>query len=370
MALSSQHMADAYAEKHAGTVTRELPPRSAQSLYGTVIDHRFIVGARIGEGRTGEVFEIEAPKDNHLPALVLKTLKPDFAQNPEYTWRLRQEAWVGTHVKASGIAKTVAYGEHIEDPISQTASHALPYVVLERVFGESLLSYHWRQPFDWTNAIFLVRRLAEVLHPVHVAGIVHRDIKPEHIYLEPTGDQIQLHLIDFGVCTSPYASLSDRKREQGRVYGTPSYSSPEQATGEPNVDERADIFALGVVLFELITGRVPFTGNRAELVLQRIASEDAPRVGLMVQEVPRAVDHIVAKCLSRRKEQRFQTTASLIEALMTLEHSFQIDGASMARHISRRLHSDHKPTLHKRDTLGIAALCIGDTSTTWVGVAA
>ena len=120
-----------------------------------------------------------------------------------------------------------------------------------------------------------------MLHSVHRHGYVHRDIKPEHILLNrgPYGE-LDLHLLDFGVCAADTAPADERGRERGRVYGTPSYASPEQASGNPFVDARADLFSVGVTMFEALTGKLPFTGPDVTAVLRRIIREDAPSLRL------------------------------------------------------------------------------------------
>jgi serine/threonine-protein kinase len=151
---------------------------------------------------------------------------------------------------------------------------------------------------------------------VHSRGYVHRDVKPEHILLDRNaGGTLDVTLLDFGVCASDYAPREERERESGRVYGTPTYVSPEQASGNPDVDARADVYALGVVMFECLVGRVPFSAKDVTALLRRIIREDAPRVGLILPEVSRELDAIVARCLSRDPGNRFPSTRALARAL-------------------------------------------------------
>ena len=158
-------------------------------------------------------------------------------------------------------------------------------------------------------------RVASILHASHVRGYVHRDIKPEHIVMDANDDgELRIRIIDFGVCAAHSAPQDEKDREAGRVYGTPSYVSPEQASGEPNVDARADVFGLGVVMFEALTGRLPITATNVANLLRRIIRDDAPRAGLICQDLPFEYDEILARALAREPEQRFPSMRSFARA--------------------------------------------------------
>jgi serine/threonine-protein kinase len=126
---------------------------------------------------------------------------------------------------------------------------------------------------------------------------------------------LDVTLLDFGVCAAETAPSDERNRENGRVFGTPSYVSPEQAGGNPEVDARADVWALGVVMFEALTGRLPFSAPSVSVLLRRIIREDAPRVGLVAPHVSWEMDAVVARALSREPEERFPTARALGRAL-------------------------------------------------------
>ena len=117
------------------------------------------------------------------------------------------------------------------------------------------------------------------------------------------------------MCAAATAPADERERERGRVYGTPSYVSPEQASGNPDVDGRADVFGLGIVLFEALAGRVPFNASNVTALLRRIIREDAPRVGLVAPSVDRAMDSLIARTLAREPDDRFPTARALHRAL-------------------------------------------------------
>ena len=275
-------------------------------LRGETIDGRYLIGARLGIGGTGVVFDATRLSDGREVAV--KTLRPCFLDHPDLGRRLRREAEVARAVTHPGIVPVLDDG---------TLQDGSPYIVMERVYGESLSRLILRlgtlDP-DLTAAIAI--RVAAILHSVHRHGYTHRDVKPEHILFDRTSSgELTVRLLDFGVCASPTAPPDERARENGRVYGTPSYVSPEQASGNPDVDGRADLFSLGIVMFEALTGRLPFRASTVTNLLLAIIREDAPRVGLVAPHVSRELDVVVARALARHPEDRFASPRALARAL-------------------------------------------------------
>jgi serine/threonine-protein kinase len=188
---------------------------------------------------------------------------------------------------------------------------------MKRMYGESLnriLMHEGALPADEVAAVAM--RVSGILHVVHAAGYVHRDIKPEHVLLERNRHgELEVSLLDFGVCAAETAPADERERERGRVFGTPTYVSPEQAAGIPEVDGRADIFGLGIVMFECLAGRVPFAASNVSALLRRIIREDAPRVMLCAPGVDVAMDSVVSRALARSPHERFSSARALMRAL-------------------------------------------------------
>lgn len=275
-------------------------------LRGVVLDGRYRLGACIGIGGTGVVFEAERLCDG--APTVVKTLRPVYAYNAELSRRLRREAEVARSSLHPGLVPALDEG---------SLPDGSPYVVMERVWGESLGRLMRREgPLEGPDMAAIAIRTAAVLHSVHRRGYVHRDVKPEHVLLDRSPDgELLVSVLDFGVCAAQTAPGDERDAERGRVYGTPSYVSPEQACGNPDVDGRADVFGLGVVMFEGLAGRLPFTGSSVTSLLRRIIAEDAPRLGLVAPQVHRDLDAVVARALSRDKDQRFPCMRSFARAL-------------------------------------------------------
>jgi len=275
-------------------------------LTGRTLEGLYQVGARVGGGGTGIVFEGLCLK-THKP-VALKTLRPHLIQHIDLGTRLRRELEVSRRVVHPSVVRFIGDG---------TLEDGSPYLAMPLLRGVSLgrlLLRYGELPAP--IVLLLASRLASVLHSAHMAGYVHRDVKPEHVMLSETErHELRVHLLDFGVCWSATAADDERRRESGRVFGTPSYVSPEQAAGEVKIDGRADLFGLGVVMFEALSGSVPFSAATVTKLLLRIIREEAPRVRELV-EVDARVDALIAQLLARDPAQRMPSARALSRALL------------------------------------------------------
>ena len=280
-----------------------------QELCGATLEGRYRVVKRIGVGGTGVVFEAVCLRDG--TSVAIKTLRPCFVTHPDLGHRLRREAEVARRVRHPSVVPVFDEG-CLED--------GSPFLVMPLLQGESvsrLLLRHRELPVN--VVALLASRVAAVLHSSHCVGYVHRDVKPEHVLLNRSpGGELTLHLLDYGVCSSAMASAAERRRERGKVFGTPSYVSPEQAAGQVDVDGRADLFSLGVVMFEMLAGRLPFRGATVPKLLVRIIREDAPRVRDVLPGVDPTMDAIVHRLLGREPHRRFPSARALSRALLPL----------------------------------------------------
>jgi len=275
-------------------------------LRGQLLDGRYRLGRAIGTGGTGIVFEAERLAT--LERVVVKMLRPAHCGNSDLMNRVRREVEVARRVFHPGIVPVIDHG---------TLYDGSPYLVMKHMLSESLSSYIRRcGPLGSQEVAVIMARLASVLHSVHRHGYVHRDIKPEHILLNRGAyGELDLHLLDFGVCAADTAPVEERERERGRVYGTPSYASPEQASGNPEVDARADLFGIGVTMFEALTGKLPFTGPDVTAVLRSIIRHDAPRLRLFAPHLGEEMDILVAKLMSRNPSGRYPSARALMRGL-------------------------------------------------------
>jgi eukaryotic-like serine/threonine-protein kinase len=299
------------------------PPDDRSNLLGKVLDGRYHVLTRIGGGGTGIVFEAICLRTGDNVAI--KTLRPSLNHHLDLATRLRRELEVSRRVLHPGLVRFSHDG---------TLPDGSPYLVMPLLRGESLSQLLLRQRgLSSAAVLMLASRVASILHSSHAAGYVHRDIKPEHIHFSKNeqGD-LRVHLLDFGVCSSAYADPEEKRRESGRVFGTPRYVSPEQASGEVKIDGRADLFGLGVVMFEALTGSVPFSAPSVAKLLLRIVREDAPRVSALIS-VDARVDSLVAALLVRDPLQRMPSARSLSRALLP----FSAERAGAERELLARL---------------------------------
>ena len=274
-------------------------PNERSELIDTTLSGRYRMVRRIGIGGTGVVFEAVMPNARRV---AIKTLRPCFVNHPDLGRRLRREAEVSRRVHHPGIVPIHDEG---------TLEDGSPFLVMPLLEGESLARLLLRTtelPIDETCV--LAMRVAAILHAAHCMGYVHRDVKPEHVLLNcsDSGDLV-VHLLDFGVCSSADAPEDERQRENGKVFGTPSYVSPEQASGEPDVDGRADLFSMGVVLFEALSGRLPFSGPTVSKLLLRIIRQDAPHVRDYA-DVSAELDALVSRLLARDPADRLPSARS------------------------------------------------------------
>ena len=278
-------------------------------LRGRVLSGAYRVGACIGVGGTGVVFEAERLRDG--ATVVVKTLRPKFAHNADLANRLRREGEVARVVHHAGIVPVLDHGVLYDGS---------PFLVLRRMYGESLQRLLRRVgPLPVSETALIAMRVASILHAVHQHGYVHRDIKPEHVILDRgRRGELLVSLLDFGVCAADTAPAEEKAREKGRVYGTPTYVSPEQASGNPYVTPAADLFGLGVTLYEALSGDVPFRASDVTNLLRRIIREDAPRVSLRAPQAHGTMDGVVARLLHRNPTERYPNARSLGRALQPL----------------------------------------------------
>jgi len=267
---------------------------------------RFEIRRELGRGMMGVVYEA------HDPALArtvaLKTVNPVLADGLEereaFERRFESEARIAGQLSHPNIVV-------VHDVGRDTQSGVL-YIALERVPGQTLdevLRQRRRtgEPLEWREALGIGRQLADALAHAHEQGVVHRDIKPGNVMRLPSGD---VKLMDFGIAKLEAAQLT----AAGQFFGTPLFMCPEQASSEA-VDGRGDIFSLGSVLYTLLTGRHAFAANTVALIVYRVIHEDPPLPSELEPSLPRDVDYVLARCLTKSPEDRYPDARRLSEDL-------------------------------------------------------
>lgn len=264
---------------------------------GTVLADRFRVEAMLGIGGMGVVYRAT---DLDLGVQVaVKLLRPEQASRPEAFERFRQELLLARQVSSPRVVR-----------IHDIARHGERWLIsMDLVEGEPLdRMLDRRGPLPVEEALAIVRQLAEGLEAAHARGVIHRDLKPSNVLVSPGGD---VYISDFGVARS---LRSSGHTQAGTILGTPDYLSPEQARGD-TLDGRSDLYALGLVLYELLTGRQPFGGGTpTESLSQRLVGTP-PDIGGRRSDLPRWVARLVHRLLQPRPAQRLPDTRAVIRAI-------------------------------------------------------
>ena len=279
-------------------------PRTLSGIgIGAVLGGRFEILSELGAGGMGVVYKA---RDRSLDELVaLKMLKVDFWANTEHLERLKEELRLARKISHPNILRTFDFGE----------ADGLPFISMEFVRGitlRGLLDRSGRLPLS--AGLRTARQLCRGLIAAHAEGVLHRDIKPENLIIEHTGN---LKLMDFGIAR-PLQRRKAQQTEPGAVVGTPFYLAPEQLEGlEP--DERADLYAAGVVLYEIFTGALPFSthGNLFEIIARKLQEPPTPPRDHW-PTMPDALVDIVMRCLSRDRDRRWADVTTLLDRLEIL----------------------------------------------------
>ena len=270
---------------------------------------RYALADKLGAGSFGVVFRAH---DTVLDRMVaIKVLNPAHQYNADVLRRFLQEALASARVVHPGIVTVHDFGT------VETARSEVAYIVMELLQGESLSDRVLRtgqQPIG--AAVEIIRQVASALDTAHRAGVLHRDLKSENIYLVPdpatlSGERVKV--LDFGL-----AKLgASQHTAANTVFGTPRYMSPEQCRSATAIDERSDIYSLGCVFFELLTGHTPFQGELRQL-LEAHKRSLAPRASTFAGDVPLAVDDLIAQMLAKDPAARPQSMAQVQTALQYL----------------------------------------------------
>ena len=279
---------------------------------GTLLAERYRIDALVGEGGMGKVYSAE-----HVlmrKRLAVKVLRRELTSVPDVVARFEREAMAAGNIEHPNVAGATDFGKLPDGSV---------FLVLEFVSGHSLRDELARAVFPVERALHVARQIASALAAAHAQGIVHRDLKPENVMLvEKGGDPDFVKVLDFGIAKVPLdareaaAHAGNPITKAGMVFGTPEYMAPEQALGQ-NVDGRADLYALGVMMFEMLSGARPFISQSSVGILGQQLSKPAPSIAERAPgiAVPPAAEQVVHKLLARESAERYQSAAELARAI-------------------------------------------------------
>ena len=273
----------------------------------TIIGGRYELQRELARGGMGSVW---VAKDGKLRRLVaIKVMVPMWADSPDATSRFEREAMAVAQLQSPHVVQIFDYG--IEE--------GCPYIVMELLEGEDLRQRLQRQErLDLETAGRILVQTAKALSAAHAAGIVHRDLKPGNIFLAKSRDEEIVKVLDFGVAKVDLdptgVSAKDSREEKtkaGTLLGTPQYMSPEQARGLTNIDHRADLWSLSVIIYRALVGRLPFTGKSAADVIVKICTQEPHKPTLLAPDLPAEVDRFFKRAFAHDLAQRFDSARQM-----------------------------------------------------------
>jgi len=288
-----------------------------------VLANRFEIESVAGEGGMGVVYRARDLASPTRETVALKVVRGALANS-----RFEREATLLAQIEGEGIVRYVAHGRIDAESM---------FLAMEWLDGEALDARLARGSLSIGDAIALGRRLARALAVAHARGVVHRDVKPSNVILRG-GEPSDATLVDFGIARAQ--DVLQTMTATGVVIGTPQYMAPEQARGEKSVDAHADVFSLGCLFFECLTGRAAFAGAHVVAVLAKILLDPAPRVRALRADVPAALDELVASMLEKSPASRpadGSAVAAALDAIHAGDAPFARSAASAIGGSERRL---------------------------------
>ncbi|HEX4334470.1 MAG TPA: serine/threonine-protein kinase [Polyangiaceae bacterium] len=307
---------------------------------GDLIARKYQIERLLGRGGMGAVFE--ARHTIIQKSVALKWITPDLSTDPEFMHRLIREARAAGRVHHPNVLAVHDVGEH----------EGSLFLVMDHLRGMSLEALLANGPLPWPEALALLLPAMRGVHAAHLRGVLHRDLKPANIFIceDDQGNPLGPKVLDFGISKIVDSHYDDGASTQtGVQLGTPAYMSPEQLRGEKTSDERIDVYAFGVILYRVLSGRLPFTGATSSALAINAATTEAPKLASLCPDLPATLVAIVEKAMARDRSRRYPTVEALVTALEPLERARSSGGFPAGRA------SDHGGSMHTT-TSGTASL--------------
>jgi len=282
-------------------VTETLETPMEELTTGSTFAGRYQIIEELGKGGMGKVYKALDKKINEK--IALKLIKPEIASDKKVIERFSNELKFARKVSHRNVGRMYHLGEH----------EGIHFITMEYVSGEDLKSMiRMSGQLGMGTAINIAKQVCEGLNEAHNLGVIHRDLKPQNIMIDKNGNA---RVMDFGIARS----LREKGiTGAGVTVGTPEYMSPEQVEAK-DVDMRADIYSLGIILYEMVTGRLPFEGDTALSIAVKHKTEAPPNPKEFNSQIPEDLTHLILKCLEKDKEKRYQSPEELLAELTKIE---------------------------------------------------
>jgi tetratricopeptide (TPR) repeat protein/predicted Ser/Thr protein kinase len=290
------------------------PEKVAPYTPGEIFDNRYRIIEEIGRGGMGRVYKAEDTELNITVAL--KIIRPRYSSDPHFVERFKKEMLTARSISHENVIRIFDLGE----------THKIKYISMEYIKGQNLRELiRVSGTLSLETVLNMAKQMCEALRVAHQKGIIHQDLKPSNIMVDNSG---RVYILDFGLAKAAYGLESEKT---GEIAGTPQFMSPEQAKGE-KIDPRSDIYSLGAILYEMVTGKQVFEAASAEEYRQKNIAEIPVPPSKFNPRLPRHLDHIILKCLEKDKAKRYQSTQ---EMLVDLDR-YILPKASLLTGLARR----------------------------------
>ena len=295
--------------------------KDPDSLIGTTLAGKYRIDERLNEGGMGTVY-----RGTHVlmeKTVAIKVLRPALAADEKIVARFSREARAASRISHPNALSVTDFGEDENGNV---------FLVMEFLSGKTLKQIiRDGGPLPLTRIVDITRQVGDALNVAHAQGVIHRDLKSDNIMLLDTMTGDHAKVLDFGIAkiNEPEGSTDTGLTAPNLVIGTPQYMSPEQCAQNAEIDARSDIYSLGVILYEMLVGHVPFAGDSPTMVMMKHLQEPVPSVLEEREDVPAPVGRVVARAMAKHPRNRYQSVAELVEDL-TIASGMTIFGVAPA----------------------------------------
>jgi len=281
--------------------------KDADSLIGTILAGKYRIDERLNEGGMGTVY-----RGTHVlmdKTVAIKVLRPAFAADEKIVARFSREARAASRISHPNALSVTDFGEDDNGNV---------FLVMEFLNGKTLKQVIREEgPLPLARVVDIIRQVGDALSAAHAQGVIHRDLKSDNIMLVDTMSGDHAKVLDFGIAKihEPDGTPDTGLTAPNLVIGTPQYMSPEQCSQDSAIDARSDIYSLGVILYEMLVGHVPFSGDSPTIVMMKHLQEPVPSVLEERSDLPPAIGRVVARAMAKLPANRYQNVAELVEDL-------------------------------------------------------